>query len=66
MCRACVPPALTDARLCVPRHSPAEIYRIMSQKQIPDHGDDAPRPSSAGPITIEPTDDSGASRKQCC
>jgi Ras-related protein Rab-11A len=45
----------------------AEIYRIVSQKQIRDPPEgDTIRPQNVEPIDVKPTMSSEGMRKQCC
>jgi len=43
-----------------------EIYRIVSQKQIPDSPDEDTPSGNMKPIHVEPTDESSAAKKACC
>nr|CAD7461135.1 unnamed protein product [Timema tahoe] len=57
-----------ESRLGVPLpfHENAEIYRIVSQKQIPDSPDEDTPSGNMKPIHVEPTDESSSAKKACC
>ena len=48
-----------------PLLSVAEIYRIVSQKQITDSGD-SERPMGGQAITLQPTETENKEKKNCC
>nr|CAD7590027.1 unnamed protein product [Timema genevievae] len=50
----------------LPFHENAEIYRIVSQKQIPDSPDEDTPSGNMKPIHVEPTDESSSAKKACC
>ena len=62
-----LPPVLKEPLTDIVIHIVSEIYKIVSQKQIRDSPDDDNSPSgNVQTISVAPTVNSNASKKQCC